>query len=359
MKHTVLHQRHLQLTAKMTDFQGWQIPVQFSDPQNEYLAVRTAAGLFDAGFLGRIEVSGVNASKFLNTIVARNISKIPEGAFCYGLICNHQGGIISDALILHVPDNRYLITTNPINTEKLIAWLKKHAEDNITIAEKTQDIAQFALQGPRSERILGNLAAQHMKRMKPKTLQELTILDTTIIVSRASYTGEHGYEFFVQSDRAEQFWDAIMAAGSEAGILPCGFASRDILRLEMGYLLYGNDIDETRTPFEAGLASYLDFKKDFIGKDALVKMDAGKSKEKLVGFELLDKGLPKNGGSIFSENREIGTVTSCGQSPRVRKGIGLGYVASRYAQPGQEIEIEVRDHEVAARIVSTPFYHRP
>ncbi len=360
MKHTVLHQKHLQLNAKMIDFQGWQIPLQFSDSQNEYHAVRTAAGLFDVGFLGRIEVGGAHASRLLNTIVARNISKIAEGVFCYGLICNEQGGIISDALILHLPGNRYLITTNPVSAEKVLAWLKKHAGDDVTIAERTQNMAHLALQGPQSGHIFENLAApQHIKKFKPKTAQELIVLDTTVIVSRASYTGEHGYELFIPADRAELFWDAIMAAGSGTGLLPCGFSSRDTLRLEMGYLQYGNDIDETRTPLEAGLASYIDFKKDFIGKDALLKMDAGKNKERLVGFELLDKGLPKNGGSIFSENREIGTVTSCGQSPRVRKGIGLGYVVTRYAQPGQEIEIEVRDHEVAAKIVTTPFYHRP
>jgi glycine cleavage system T protein (aminomethyltransferase) len=153
-------------------------------------------------------------------------------------------------------------------------------------------------------------------------------------------------------------WDALLAAGSDAGILPCGFASGDILRLEMGYLMYGNDIDESRTPIEAGLSSFIDLKKEFIGKDALLKSKSEGPKNKLAGFVLLDKGIPKGGGSIFSENREIGVVTSGGQSPNLRKGIGLGYVFSRYAQTGQEIEIEVRDKEIAARIVDLPFYRK-
>jgi aminomethyltransferase len=358
MKQTVLHQKHLLLKNKMTEFQGWQIPLHYTDVQDEYYAVRTAAGLFDIGFLSKIEISGPSSADLLQKISPRNLSKIAEGASSYTLICTESGFILNDGIIFHLPDNRYLLTTNPVNTEKIILWLNKHAPDNVQISDITQTVAQFALQGPRSLHILEKLTAPNFKKLKPKGVREMTISDTPVIVSRTGYTGEHGYEFFMPPDRAEVVWEAILSAGSEAGILPCGFACRDALRLEMGYLLYGIDIDETRTPFEAGLISCIDFKKEFIGKDALQKLAVEGAKQKLVGFELFDKGIPKSGGSIFSENREIGMVTSGAQSPHVRKGFGLGYVASRYAQPGQEIEIEVKDREIAAKIVQLPFYRK-
>jgi aminomethyltransferase len=228
----------------------------------------------------------------------------------------------------------------------------------VQITETTQVLAQLALQGPQSLHILEKLVGPHFKKIKPRTIREVMILDTPVLVSRTGYTGERGYEFFVPPDRAEMFWDAIMAAGSDRGILPCGFSCRDMLRLEMAYLLYGNDLDETHTPLEAGLASFVDFKKDFIGKEALLAIQSSGVKERLAGFFLLDKGIPKNGGSIFSENREIGIVTSGGHSPHLRKGIGIGYVISRYAQSGQEIEIEIRDKEIAAKITDLPFYKK-
>jgi aminomethyltransferase len=358
MKQTVLHQKQLQLKTKMSDFQGWQIPIQYSDVQDEYYSVRTAAGLFDIGFLSRVEISGPGSTDLLQKIFPRNLSKIAEGVASYTFICNESGFILNDGIIFHLPDNRFLLTTNPINSEKIIHWLNQHSPDNVQISDSTQTVAQFSLQGPRSLYVLEKLAAPNFKKLKQNGIREMTISNTTVIVSRTGFTGEHGYEFFIPLDRAEVVWEEILSAGSEVGILPCGFACRDTLRLEMGYLLYGNEINETRSPFEAGLESYIDFKKDFIGKDALLKISADKTKQKLVGFELFDKGVPNSGGSIFSENREIGTVTSGGQSPYVRKGFGLGYVASRYAQSGQEIEIEVKDREIAAKIVELPFYRR-
>jgi len=358
MKQTALHQKHLQLKAKTAEFQGWQVPHQYSEVMDEYYAVRTAAGLFDIGFLGRIEVSGSGAINFLQKVVTRNVAKIPDGMSAYGLICNDSGFILNDGLIFHISGNRYLLTTNAINAENVLLWLKKHAMADLQIIDMTQSMAQLSLQGPLSPRVLENFLGQDFKKMKLKSVRELMVKDTTIIVSRTGYTGEHGYEIFVPAERAETIWDAVLAAGSNHGILPCGFASRDILRLEMGYFLYGNDIRETRSPLEAGLGGFIDFKKDFIGKEELLKVMAAGVKEKIVGFELLDKGVPKGGNSLFSENREIGTVTSGGQSPHVRKGIGLGYVFSRYAQPGQEIEIELKDREIVAKTVALPFYHK-
>ncbi len=360
MKQTVLHPKHELLKVKMTDFQGWQIPLQFSEVQDEYHAVRAAAGLFDIGYLGRIEVGGAGAAALLQKVVTKNVAKIPEGVAHYGLVCNDSGLILDDPFIFHLAapgtGGRYLLTTNSCNTDKILGWLRQHATDDVQIEDRTQTTAHLALQGPRSLDILEKLSGVHFKKIKPRNIRELSLADTQVLVSRSGFTGEHGYELIMPADRAGILWDALLAAGGADGLLPCGFASRDILRLEMGYLMYGSDIDETRTPFEAGLTTCIDFKKDFIGKDALQKLKTEGPKQKMAGFVLLDKGVPKSGGSIYSENREVGVVTSGCQSPHVRKGIGLGYLVTRYSQPGQEIEIEVRDREIAAKVVELPFY---
>jgi aminomethyltransferase len=358
MKQTVLHQKHLQTNAKLTEYQDWQTPLQFSDVLNEYHAVHTAAGLFDIGYLGRIEITGLGAAPLLQNVLTINIATVTSGSVHYALICNESGFVLDDVLILHLAADRYLLTTNAGNTDKILLWLKKHATDDVTISDMTRAVAQFALHGPQSFPILEKLAAPHLGKVKSKVVREVTIQDTSVTISRTGYTGDQGYELFAPTERAEALWDAFMAAGSDLGLLPCGFACRDILRLETGHLLYGNDLDETRTPLEAGLGPFIDFKKEFIGKQALLKIKAEGPKQKLAGFILVDKGVPKCGGSIFSESREIGVVTSGVQSPHRRAGIGLGYVISRYAQAGQEIEIEVRDREIAAKIVDLPFYRK-
>jgi aminomethyltransferase len=362
MKQTALHQVHLQLKAKMVEFHGWQAPFQYAGVAEEYHAVRTAAGLFDVGFLGRIEVAGADATEFLQKLFTRNIAKLAEGSAVYGLFCNESGFILDDVVLFRTPEGkaraRYLLTTNAVNTDKVLAWLNRHLAGDVQVADLTQTTAQLALQGPGSDGILEKLSGPNTKKLRLKHVRELRLLDTPVMVSRTGYTGEHGYEFFVPAERAEAMWNAIMEAGKEPGLMPCGTGSRDVLRLEMGYVLYGSDIDETRTPLEAGLGAYVDLKKEFIGRDALEKLKAEGVKRKLAGFVLLEKGVPRPGGSIFSENREIGSVTSGNHSPHVRTGIGLGYVFTRYAQAGQEVEIEVKDREIAAKIVDLPFYKK-
>ena len=362
MKQTVLHQKHLQLKAKMTDFQGWQVPLQYTDVLDEYHAVRTAAGLFDISYLGRIEIAGQGATVLLQNIFSRNTAKMAAGSAHYGFICNESGHVLDDSVLFRLPEgqsgSRYILSTNALNTEKIVLWLKRHASPEAQISNVTETTAHLSLQGPQSFSILEKLSGTRLKKIKIRSMRALDILGTPVLASRTGYTGEHGYELFLPADHAETVWDAVMNAGNGSGLLLCGLASREILRMEMGYLLYGNDIDETSTPLEAGLEAFVDFKKDFIGKDALLKLKADGIKQKLAGFVLLDKGVPKAGGSIFSENREIGVVTSGSHSPHLRNGIGLGYVVTRYAQPGQEIEIEIKDREIAAKIVELPFYRK-
>ena len=362
MKQTALNSVHSQLAAKMTEFQGWQLPAHFSDPTDEYHAVRGAAGLFDVGFLGRIEVAGAGAEPLLQSVFTRNVSKLTEGAALYGLLCNESGFILDAVLVFKLqpegPGKRFLITTNATSTDKVLEWLKKNAAKNAVINDLTGTMAQFALQGPQVNAVLEALSGSHLKKIKQKQVRMISLANIPVMVSRTGFTGEQGYELFFPADKAIVLWDALLTAGKSYGLLPCGMTSRDILRLEAGYTMYGNDIDETRTPVEPGLLSLVDLHKTFIGKDAIVKHTGEAIQSKLVGFELYDKGIPRSGDTIFSENREIGSTTSGNHSPHRRKDIGLGYVLTRYSQPGQEIEIEVKDKEIAAKIVELPFYKR-
>ncbi len=358
MAQTALHDRHLQAKTKMITFQGWQTPLQFSDLPEEYHAVRAAAGLFDVGYLGRVEVSGSGSTALLQKILTRNIKKSAVGSSQYNLICNESGFILDTVFVFHLAPSRFLITTNALNTGKILLWLEQYATNDTKIVDNTPALAQFALQGPRSGFIIEQMTPQSLKKMPPNAVRETTLQNLPVVLSRTGYTGEHGYEIFVTAENACAVWDAILIAGRSAEVKPCGMLCRDILRLEMGYPQYGNELDETRDPFEAGLGVLVDFKKEFIGKEALTKMKNNVPDKKLVGFKLLDRGIPKNGGSIYSESREIGVVTSGGTSPRHRDGFGLGYVVNRYAQPGQEIEIEIRDKEITARIVEVPFLRK-
>ena len=362
MKQTVLHQKQLHVKAKMAEFQGWQVPLQYGDVSDEYHAVRTAAGLFDISYLGRIEITGQGAAALLQNVFTRNTEKMAAGSAHYGCICNEAGFILDDALLFSLPEaqgaGRYMLSVNAANAEKILRWLKKHASSQVQITDATNTLVHLSLQGPKSAVLLDVIVGTHFKKLKVRSMRAMTLLDTQVLISRTGYTGERGYEFFLPADQAEAFWDAVMNAGNGSGLLPCGLACRDILRMEMGYLQYGSDIDETHTPLDAGLEQFVDFKKDFIGKEALLKLKSNGTEQKLAGFMLFDKGVPKAGGSIFSENREIGLVTSGCHSPHLRNGIGLGYVVSRYSQPGQEIEIETKDREIAAKIMELPFYRK-
>jgi aminomethyltransferase len=362
MKQTALHSLHIQRAAKMAEFQGWLLPVQFVDPADEHHAVRAAAGLFDVSFLGKIELAGKGAEVSLQQYFTRNVATLMESTAKYGLLCSKSGFILDNVLAFRLPPTqpgkRLLITTNAISTEKVLELFRKLAGKDTQVADLSGNLAQFALQGPKADAVLETVAGAHFKKIKQKQARTLTLAGVSVIVSRTGLTGERGYELFVPADQAAALWNTFLEAGKSFGLLPCGMTCRDMLRLEAGYVMYGNDIDETRSPIEAGLLPVVELSVDFLGKDAIAKRKAEGVKETIVGYELLDKGLPKTGATIFSESREIGIATSSVHSPHRRKDIGLGYVSVRYAQPGQEIEIEVKDQEIAAKIVSLPFYKR-
>jgi aminomethyltransferase len=362
MKQTPLHSLHSQRAVKMGEFQGWQLPVQFGDPADEHHAVRAAAGLFDVSFLGRIELAGKGAESLLQDYFTRNVAALTEGSAKYGLLCDKSGHILDNVLVFKLPQDqpgkRFLVTTNAVSTNKILDLFQKHAGKDTQVTDLSGPLAQFALQGPRSEAVLEALSASHFRKLKQKQVKSIPFGEAAVIVSRTGFTGERGYELFLPADQAAKLWNAVLIAGKDLGILPCGMTCRDVLRLEAGYVMYGSDIDETRSPIEAGLMQFVDLKAHFLGKNSLVKRKAEGAIEFIAGYELFDKGLPKPGSTIFSGSREIGIVTSAVHSPHRRKDIGLGYVSVKYVQPGLEIEIEVKDREIAAKIVELPFYKR-
>ena len=362
MKQTALVDVHTKLSARMIELQGWYLPSQFADPSEEHHAVRNTAGLFDVSFLGRIEVSGAGAEPFVQSLFSRSLAKFTEGSARYGLFCDEQGVIIDAALLFRLPagrsEKRYLITTSSLATERVTAWLTSHADRSVSIVDRTRDLGHLALQGPRAEAILEALVGAGFKKLKDKRMREMTIAGSPVLVSRTGFTGERGYELFAPVEHLAPLWEAVLTVGRDYSALPCGMTARDMLRIEAGYPQNGSEFGNGRNPFETGLAMLVDRSVDFVGKAALAALKDATIPEQLVGFELLDKGIPRTGSVIFSESREIGSTTSGNYSPHRRKDIGLGYVLTRYAQPGQEIEVEIKDREVAARIVNLPFYRR-
>jgi aminomethyltransferase len=362
MKRSALFDVHAKLSARMMEYQGWEVPAQFGDPSEEHHAVRTAAGLFDVSFLGRVELSGAGADALLQTVFSRSLEKFTEGAVRYGILCDEQGAIIDTVLLFRLSagrnDRRYLLTTSPLAKAQVIEWLRQHSDHSVLIADRTLEMGQLALQGPRAEVILETLVGSGFKKLKDKRLREMTIAGAPVLVSRTGYTAERGYELFAPAAHLPALWDAALATGRDYGAQPCGALVREMLRVEAGYPKHGAEFGSGRTPLEAGLSMLLDGAGDFVGKAALASLKETGVAEKLVGYELLDKGIPRSGSTIFSESREIGVATSGCHSTHCRRDIGMGYVSTRYAQPGQEIEVEIKDLEVAARIVNLPFYRR-
>jgi len=364
MKKTTIHQVHLPLKPKMIDFRGWQVPARFSDSTEEHQAVRRAAGLFDIGFLGRIEISGAGAAALLQSVFTRDVDNQPENSVRYGLLCAETGAILSDALLFRLPQlsgdktTRFLLTVVPDTTELVLEHLARQAKSGEEITDRTGFTAHFSLQGPASTAIAERICAPHFKKLRSRQVKALPQADRSAIIARVGWTGEDGYELIVPAEDAPMLWNSILEKGRDAGVIPCGMECRDLLRLEAGYPLYGNDIDVKRTPFEAGLGAFVDLAKDFIGRDALQKLKESGVTERLAGFALPDRSIPKNGGSIFVESREIGMVTSAALSPSLRSGIGMGYILSRYAKPGQEVDVELKNGESAAKIVELPFHRK-
>ena len=360
MKQTPLYSRHKALGARFIEFADWEMPLQYASVLEEHRAVRKSAGLFDVSHLTRIEIKGKDAVPFINKLITTDLEKLKQGYSQYTLLCDEKGGIIDDLLLYKKPDGSILLCANAINREKVIVWLKNHSSNyNVEIRDITDATAQIALQGQEAQKVLQKLTSTNLSEIKRFAFAEINFDDITLLVSRTGYTGEDGFEIYPPASIAESVWDKLLATGAASGLKPAGLGARDTLRLEMGYLLYGNDIDEKTTPLEAGMERFISFEKgDFIGKEALITQRQEGIRRRLIAFELIDKGIPRQGCKMLAKGIEIGVVTSGNMSPTLKKGIGLGYLSVGYDKIGDEIAIEMRGKAVLAKVVSLPFYRK-
>jgi len=361
MNRTPLYEEHKKLGAKIVPFAGWEMPLSYTGVLEEHRATRSAVGLFDVSHMGRIDLTGPAAVQLLDRVATSPVRKLAVGGMQYALACNEQGGILDDIMIYRFGEQRYFVCANASNAEKIFQWLVKQAAgfSGVKVTNRSGDLAQLAVQGPRSRELMKPLTSADLDGLKLRHCIETKVAGVPMLLSRSGYTGELGYELYLPSERASEAWETLVHRGSAHGLKPCGLGCRDTLRLEMGYPLYGNDMDETITPIEASLEFAVDLgKDDFIGREAMVRQKENGIARKLIGFELSQRGVPRHGQTILSGGKEVGIVASGNHSPSLNKGIGLGYVQTAFAKTGSEIQIDIRGNAVPAVIVERPFYKK-
>ena len=363
MKHTPLIEQHRVNGAKLVDFAGWEMPIQYASVIDEYQAVRSAAGLFDVSHMGRITVSGERSLVFLQRMTTNNVSTLTIGQAHYSMVCNENGGIKDDIFVYRTGDTEYLLCVNASNREKILTWLLEHrtSDDRCHIEDRTAALAQIAIQGPVSRDILVVAGAEEIAELKMHHCRDIQVAGMSCFVARTGYCGELGYELNVPADQAVDIWKCLLQAGARKGLKPAGLGARDLLRLEMAYLLYGNDISEETTPIEAGAAWTVNFEKgDFLGRAPLQRQTQQGPSRRLVAFELLQKSVPRHGFRILdpASSQPIGEVTSGNLSPLLQKGIGLGYVPTAFAKPDTACSVDIRGKILPAVTVKPPFYRK-
>ena len=360
MKTTPFTQKHIDLGAKMADFAGYNMPISYSGINDEHATVRKNAGVFDVSHMGEFILKGPGALALIQKLATNDASKLNAGKAQYSCLTNTEGGIVDDLIIYCIEENKvYMLVVNASNIEKDWNWISKHNTDGVEMHNVSDKTALLAIQGPNATKILQELTEMDILNLKYYTFVKGTFAGVeNVLVSATGYTGAGGVEIYFEDkgDDADKIWNAIFESGKSQGIKPIGLAARDTLRLEMGFCLYGNDIDDTTTPLEGGLGWITKFTKDFTAKEILEKQKAEGIQRKLVGFEMIDKGIPRKGYTITNANGEsIGHVTSGTQAPSLGKAIGMGYVKIQDASIGSTIFINVRDKQIKAQVVKMPF----
>ena len=360
MKTTPFTQKHIDLGAKMADFAGYNMPISYSGINDEHATVRKNAGVFDVSHMGEFILKGPGVLALIQRLATNDASKLSAGKAQYSCLTNTEGGIVDDLIIYCIEENKvYMLVVNASNIEKDWNWISKHNTDGVEMHNVSDKTALLAIQGPNATKILQELTEMDILNLKYYTFVKGTFAGVeNVLVSATGYTGAGGVEIYFEDkgDDADKIWNAIFEAGKTQGIKPIGLAARDTLRLEMGFCLYGNDIDDTTTPLEGGLGWITKFTKDFTAKEILEKQKAEGIQRKLVGFEMIDKGIPRKGYTITNANGEsIGHVTSGTQAPSLGKAIGMGYVKIQDASIGSTIFINVRDKQIKAQVVKMPF----
>jgi len=358
LKKTPLYEAHVKHQGKLVPFAGFEMPVQYPTGINaEHRAVRKEAGLFDVCHMGEFVISGPEALDLVQKITVNDASKLAEWQIQYSAMCLEDGGIIDDLLVYRAPDH-YMLVVNASNKEKDLAWVRKQAQGfDVEVQDRSDETALLAIQGPKSAGILQSLTDTSLEEIGYYRFALGTVAGIDGIISRTGYTGEDGFELYIPAAQGMKLWNALMEAGQDKGLIPTGLGCRDSLRLEMGYALYGNDLDEEHTPLESGLGwiTKLD-KGEFIGRDVLVKQKEEGVGRKLVGFKLTEKGFPRHGYPITSQDQDVGVVTSGVVSPSLGEGVGMGYVPVELSKTGTEIGIRIRNRIIPAVVQRPPFY---
>lgn len=361
MKKTPLYDVYKDYGAKVVDFHGWGMPVQFSKIQEEHEAVRHRAGLFDVSHMGELTVKGEDALALLQKVATNNIAKLKTGAAQYTAMCYENGGTVDDLLIYKRADNGYLMIPNASNVAKDYEWISSHAQGDVNIENVSEKIGQLAIQGPEAESILQTLTDTDLSTIKFFKFQENVVIQgVSALVSRTGYTGEDGFEMYCKAQDVVVLWKAIMKAGENKGLLPCGLGARDTLRFEAHLLLYGQDLTPDITPIEAGIGFAVKVNKDedFIGKTILQRQKQEGVSRKLVGLEMIDQGIPRPDYEVFAGEKKIGWITTGTQSPTLKKNIGLALLQRPYTELGTEVDVQVRKRRLRAKVAKTPFYSR-
>ena len=348
----------------MVDFGGWDMPVQYpSGTIEEHLRTRTHAGLFDVSHMGEVDVRGPDAIAFVNKITSNDVTKLVDGQAQYTALTTPEGTVVDDLLVYRLAEDHLLLVVNASTTDKDWDWITSHhSGESVKLNNVSSDYCQLALQGPDAKSILQKLTNSPLDEITYYRFRPAAVDGVEGIISRTGYTGEDGFEFYAPADRAEQLWNKILDAGNTGtptGVLPCGLASRNTLRLEAALALYGHEIDETTTLLEANLGWICKLDKgDFVGRDALERQKAEGVKRRLVGFEVTDRGIARDDQEVVINGERVGKVTSGSPAPFLKKNIGFAYVPVEYASVGQQINVDVRGKLVAAQIIKTPFYKR-
>jgi aminomethyltransferase len=359
MKRTPLYTRHYEAGARMVEFAGFEMPVEYSGVIQEHIAVRRSAGIFDVSHMGVFWIKGKDALELLQYVTTNDVAALAKGQAQYTCLPNGTGGIVDDLIIYRYNQDEFILVVNASNIEKDWQWIATHNIYGAVLENASDRMSMIALQGPDSKDILQPLVGKDLLELHQFHFYTETIDSVgEITVSATGYTGAGGYELICYNDGAVKLWDALLESGKNFGLVPVGLAARDTLRLEMGYCLYGNDIDDTTSPLEAGLGWIVKLKSkgEFLGRSRIEKEYKNGVKRKLIGLEMIDRGIPRNGYLIYDKNhKEVGKITSGTMSPSLQKGIGMGYVITELSQPGNEVWVQIRNKYLKSRIVTLPF----
>jgi len=358
MKKTALYEKHLGFGAKMVPFAGYEMPVQYKGVNSEHQSVRENVGVFDVSHMGEFLISGPNAFDLIQKVSSNDASKLFPGRAQYAYLPNSNGGVVDDLIIYMLDNEKYMLVVNASNIEKDWNWISKHNDKNALMQNISDDMSLLAVQGPKAVSLLQEICQENLSEISFYHFKELSFAGfDNIIVSATGYTGSGGFELYIPNEIAAEVWEKIFEIGTNYGLEPIGLAARDTLRLEMGYCLYGNDIDENTSPIEAGLGWVTKFTKSFINDTAIKLQKDNGVKRKLIGFELKERGIPRKDYEIVDEDgNSIGIVSSGTMGPSVKKSIGLGYVDTNFSNPGSKIYLSIRNKSILAEVVKLPFY---